>query len=213
MQGKRQGPRKPLTPAVDVQGRRCTAQPGSRHALRAPRAEAPGRGPGSCRGGRWRSSGSLHSPSPSPEPEEGRGGGWTAGGGDWGPAGRRGRLGSAPRPREAILAPGPPKAPAALRFPKSRPGLPPRPRGGPLPAAGSAEPSRAGRGGAGAAAEPGPPRARARVRRVGAGAGAAAGASRRRDPGRGAVRGKEGRERGAVTYTAPQPPPPPPRCG
>lgn len=119
-------------------------------------------------------------------PQPGGGGGW------------------APRPREAILAAGPPKDPAALHVPTPRPSLPPAPTGGRSPPRGQT-----GRGGAGEAPAPGPRRAGALGRRAGAGAGA----SCRRDPGGRASRGKEGRERGAVTYTGPQPPPPPPRCG
>lgn len=104
--------------------------------------------------------------------------------------------GSAPRPREAILAAGPPKAREALRLTVSRS----RPHRGRCP-------PRAGRG---RGARPAAGR-----RSEGGGHGGAAGvwASCRRDPGGGASRGRGGRGRGAVTYTGPQPPPPPPRCG
>lgn len=98
--------------------------------------------------------------------------------------------GAAPKPREAILAAGPPKARAALRGPQPRRPLAPapgreRPRAWPATGRDS----------------------------EGWGVGAGAGVSRRRDPGGGAGRGRRGKERGAVTYTGPQPPPPPPRCG
>lgn len=104
--------------------------------------------------------------------------------------------GSAQRPREAILAAGPPKAREALRLTVSRS----RPHRGRCPPR-----ARRGRGAR--------PAAGRRSERGGHGGAAGVWASCRRDPGGGASRGRGERGRGAVTYTGPQPPPPPPRCG
>lgn len=135
--------------------------------------------------------------------------------------GRSGRLGSAPRPREAILPPGPSKAPAALHVPTFPPlGSHSSPISAPRGAAlrrrpDRAEGDRAGKGGCGEGA--GPDRAcrgaRARGGAGGGGGGCGCGPERRRQTDRGARRERKGRRRGAVTYTGPQPPPPPPRCG
>lgn len=65
----------------------------------------------------------------SPSQRRIRGGGWQGGGGGSRGAGG-GQLGSAPRPREAILPPGPSEAPAALHVPNPPP---PSPLWGPLP--------------------------------------------------------------------------------
>lgn len=98
--------------------------------------------------------------------------------------------GAAPKPREAILAAGPPKARAALRGPQPRRLLAPAP-GRERPWAWPATGRDSGGGGSG-----------------GGRGGVASAGSRRRGG-----RGRGGKERGAVTYTGPQPPPPPPRCG
>lgn len=115
--------------------------------------------------------------------------------------GRSGRLGSAPRPREAILPPGPSKAPAALHVPTFPPlGSHSSPISAPRGAAlrrrpDRAEGDRAGKGGCGEGA--GPDRAcRGARARGGAGGGAGADAVAGRSVGGRPTAGRGGREKG-----------------